>query len=176
MITIVSLFLVVLTVAFLCYFETPDDKVTKILYWTFVALLCLIAALRPVGVDKDSINYMLMYYDPTYGADSSTVEYSFKLIVKVVDFLFGDVRGLFVVYALLSIPLRAYVLQRFTGQILLGLLIWACHYFVFQDMTQIRVAVSSAFSCWEYFSWPKSGAGHLWAVLWGPCFSTIPHC
>lgn len=145
MITIVSLFLVVLTVAFLCYFETPDDKVTKILYWTFVALLCLIAALRPVGVDKDSINYMLMYYDPTYGADSSTVEYSFKLIVKVVDFLFGDVRGLFVVYALLSIPLRAYVLQRFTGQILLGLLIWTCHYFVFQDMTQIRVAVSSAF-------------------------------
>lgn len=28
---------------------------------------------------------------------------------------------------------------------MLGLLIWVCHYFIFQDMTQIRVAVSSAF-------------------------------
>lgn len=145
MITIVSLFMVALTVAFLCYFETPGDKITKTLYWIFVVLMFLIAAFRPVGTDKDSMNYMLMYFNPAYGADSSTVEYSFKLIVQVVKFLFNDVRGLFVVYALLSIPLRAYVLEKLSGHVLLGLLIWVCHYFIFQDMTQIRVAVSSAF-------------------------------
>ena len=145
MITTVSLFMVALTVAFLCYFETPGDKITKTLYWIFVVLMFLIAAFRPVGTDKDSMNYMLMYFNPAYGADSSTVEYSFKLIVQVVKFLFNDVRGLFVVYALLSIPLRAYVLEKLSGHVLLGLLIWVCHYFIFQDMTQIRVAVSSAF-------------------------------
>lgn len=137
--------MVALTVAFLCYFETPGDKITKTLYWIFVVLMFLIAAFRPVGTDKDSMNYMLMYFNPAYGADSSTVEYSFKLIVQVVKFLFNDVRGLFVVYALLSIPLRAYVLEKLSGHVLLGLLIWACHYFIFQDMTQIRVAVSSSF-------------------------------
>lgn len=145
MITTVALLLVVLTVAFLCYFETPGDRVTKILYWIFVALLWLIAAWRPVGVDKDSINYMMMYLNPAYGTESTTVEYSFKLIVQAVRFLFNDVRALFVIYAVLSIFVRGYALQKLSGHMLLGLLIWGCHFFVLHDMTQIRVAVSSAF-------------------------------
>lgn len=136
---IIILSILLFIVGVLIFFDKEDKYVEKMIYVAVVLIMFCLAAFRPIGIDKDSIMYTEMYSDPDF-----LVEPTFKWISSLSSFLLGDVRGVFVVYALLSIPLKAYSITRLSEFSLLAVLVWLSHFFLVHDFTQIRAAVAIA--------------------------------
>lgn len=140
---IVVLLLLLTLCLFFSFFEEEDNLV---LQWSFLGIATLLlglAAFRPIGIDKDSLTYVSYFFDRT-NSDIS-VEPSFQFIVMVIKALGGSPNLLFVVYAALSIPLFIYAIKRISTTPYLSLAIWVSNFYILQNLTQIRVAVSEAF-------------------------------
>ncbi len=135
------LILIFLCVASICFFDREKTRAVKATYAVVVAVLVLMAAFRPAKIDNDYASYVANYY----GASSQVMEFTFYWITAMARSLFQDPRALFVCYALLSIPLRSIAIIRHTHLWLLSLLLWMSHFYLLQDMTQIRVAVAASF-------------------------------
>lgn len=138
MVLLASFYAIALILSFLVFFEDKKDTYTRGFFVVAVLGLCLFAALRPIGSDSDSRTYTYLYEN----VRAEFIELSFVWIVQLVHAVFEDVRWLFVLYALLAIPIHAYGVFRLSPYVLLSLLLWFAHYFLIQDYTQIRVAVS----------------------------------
>ena len=123
----------------LCFF---DGEKTRTVWCTFAAvatLLFLLAAFRPVGLDQDSENYVQYYY----GNTEQILEFTFTAISALVSFFADSPRGMFVVYALLGILLHTWAVTRSTPFWLLALVVWMGNFYLYQEVTQIRVAVAA---------------------------------
>ena len=123
----------------LCFF---DGEKTRTVWCTFAAvatLLFLLAAFRPVGLDQDSENYVQYYY----GNTEQILEFTFTAISALVSFFADSPRGMFVVYALLGILLHTWAVTRSTPFWLLALVVWMGNFDLYQEVTQIRVAVAA---------------------------------
>lgn len=159
--------LVTLVTAFSLFDEDKREK-EPLIIWTYIAvitILVLMVAFRPIGIDKDSLTY-LAYFEGTRPDDlMDMVEPSFSLISAIAK-MCGDVRVLFVIYALLAIPITAYGIVRMHNFWFLSLLIWVSHYFIIQDATQIRVAVSVGLFIFglKYLVEGKRGKYMLYAI------------
>lgn len=155
MITITLAVFLLLTSA-LVFFEREKPKPTTpvtslsagtyymemLVYAVFVVVAVVLVGTRTPGVDADSLQYVGVYY--TMGSDrSELMEPSFALICYIAK-LFDDVQVLFFIYALLAIPLKAFSIFRLSHFKMLSLMVWVAHFFLLQDMTQIRVAVATA--------------------------------
>lgn len=136
-ITIIGILLAV--VAVLIFFDKEDKHVELLIYTAVVLLMFFIVAFRPIGIDKDSIMYTEMYSDPDF-----MVEPTFKWISSISSLVLGDVRGVFIMYALLAIPLKAWSIHKLSEYSLLAVLIWMGHFFIIHECTQIRAAVAVA--------------------------------
>lgn len=153
-------------IASVSFFDSDRREKEPYVMWMYagaVLLLFLMAGFRPIGIDNDSNTYLSYYEGTSVDEIVDLVEPSFTLIAGFAR-LVGDARVIFVIYALLAIPLMAAGLVRLSCFWFLSLLIWSSHYFLIQDMTQIRVAVSTAafiFSLkyliagqrWRYLGW-----------------------
>lgn len=139
MVLLAALYLTAIVMSFFSFFEDRRDVYTKCIFAVVVLVLWGIVAFRPIGADSDSMTYMFYYYDLGKGF----VEISFVWIAMLVQWLFDDVRWLFIVYAVLSVFLHAEGIRRLSPALLLSVLLWLSHYFIIQDFTQIRVAVST---------------------------------
>ena len=122
-ITIIGILLAV--VAVLIFFDKEDKHVELLIYTAVVLLMFFIVAFRPIGIDKDSIMYTEMYSDPDF-----MVEPTFKWISSISSLVLGDVRGVFIMYALLAIPLKAWSIHKLSEYSLLAVLIWMGHFFI----------------------------------------------
>lgn len=138
MLLLASFYTIALILSFCVFFEDKKDMYTRGFYVVAVLLLCLLTALRPIGSDSDSRTYTYLYSN----VREEFIELSFVWLVQLVHAVFDDVRWLFILYALLAIPIHSYGLFRLSPYVLLSLLLWFAHYFLIQDFTQIRVAVS----------------------------------
>lgn len=136
---IITLGILLIIVSVLIFFYKEDKYVEKMIFAVVVLMMFCLSAYRPIGIDKDSIMYTEMYIDPDF-----LVEPTFKWISSLSSFLFDDVRGVFVIYALLAIPLKAYSIRRLSEFSLLAVLVWLGHFFLVHDFTQIRAAVAIA--------------------------------
>lgn len=139
------LFILVILITAFIFFDENSRKKDSMVIWVYVSVifcLAMMAAFRPIGIDKDSLTYLSYYEGSSAESLLDLLEPSFVLISSLAGLL-GDVRVLFVVYALLAIPVMAYGITRLTALWFLSLLIWVSHYFLIQDLTQIRVAVST---------------------------------
>ena len=134
---IVLLFLVVVS-----FFEDEKIHNQKLMMVIFVLVITLCSAFRPEGVDKDYLSYLGYFYDPTSGMALLT-EPTFKLICGIARFLETPL-FIFVVYAFLAIPLKAYSIAKISPFCYLSFLVWFTHLYIVQDLTQIRFAVASA--------------------------------
>ncbi len=140
-----SLFILFLFVSSICLFDREKTSAVRYTYMGVCFLLFCFAAFKPVGVDADSFNYLNYYYGGGPEVARETMEFTFVSIIAIAKGLFSDPRGMFVLYALLAIPLRAYAIVRNTDLWLLSLLVWMSNFFILHEMTQIRVAVSAGF-------------------------------
>lgn len=141
MICIALLLTLFAAIALLSFFDERKDKYVVSIYVTAVFLMVLIAAFKPLGLDRDSGGY----YDYFYAPPDYTLEPTFLLIADLARSVFQSFQFIFIAYALLSIPLKAYAITRLTDLWFMSLLIWMSNFYIFHDLTQIRVAVSVAF-------------------------------
>lgn len=138
MLLLASLYAIALVLAFFVFFEDKKDAYTRGVFIAVILVLCALTAFRPIGADADSRSYTNLYGN----VREEFIELSFVWIVQLVHALFEDVRWLFIIYALLAIPVHAYGIFRLSPYVLLSVSLWFAHYFLIQDFTQIRVAVS----------------------------------
>lgn len=137
------LFLIVLIVVVLAFFEDERIQAKKWLLLAIATILTMYVAFRPEGIDYDYYGY-LDYYENPNGMYAALTEPTFKVINNFARFC-GESLVLFFLYAVLAIPLKIYSIKRLSPYWYLSILVWLTHLFLIQDMTQIRVAVSSSF-------------------------------
>lgn len=133
---IVMIFLIL---ALLSFFESEEDYNTRLAILMVVVVLVMVAGFRPIGIDADSLSYQKLFYSNK----TEIIEVSFLLIVAFVKSVLGDIRGLFLIYAVLGVVTQMVAIRKLTKLWALSLLMLMSNYFILQDMTQIRVAVSS---------------------------------
>lgn len=122
------------------FLEDEKEKTRVVTFFSCVLFLTLLAGFRPIGIDKDSLQYYGYYLGDTH----EFVEYSFIVIRNISEFLFSDVRGVFLLYAILAIPLKCYVFTKLSTDYFLLLAVYISNFYVLHDLTQIRVGVAVA--------------------------------
>lgn len=146
------IFVIIAFTIVLAFLEDYLGKPKKYLYWAVCAMLVLYAALRPIGFDRDSMVYefsfhhydnpiLMLMYEPTF-------TYFSEKLRNVVP----DIHIIFLLYALLSIPLKFYTFKRFIPEFLfLPVLIYLGNFYVLHDLTQIRASVAGALFLFAVF-------------------------
>lgn len=136
------LYLILFLLIVVAFFEDEKLRENRWIVISFAVILTVCVAFRPEGVDKDYLSYLGYYYNPTSSMASLT-EPSFLLICSVARF-FNQPIFIFIIYALLAIPLKVYAITRISPFWFMSFLVWFTHLCMIQEMTQIRVAVASA--------------------------------
>lgn len=136
-----AILFLLLLVALFSFIENEKPSTRWIVFAVVVFALTLLAGFRPIGIDKDS----LQYYGYFVNGTNDFVEESFIIIANISEFLFSDARGVFLIYALLAIPLKCFVFTKLSTEYFLLLAVYLSNFFVLHDLTQIRVGVAMAF-------------------------------
>ncbi len=129
------------------YKKFRSFRSVDLLYIIIFFLLTLIAAFRPIGFDRDSINYVSLV--DLYNIHYTKINFldkepSFWLILYLNKLFFnGSVRIFFLEYAFIGIFINLYAMRKLSPSPLLSLLIWIAIYFPLYAMTQIRVCVAA---------------------------------
>lgn len=118
------------------------DKVIS--YILLGVVMILIAGLREAGATPDSAAYEDMYYGGGKDLTDEIVEPSFILIRDFMQSFHFGINALFLVYALISIPLRLTAIWKISNLPLLTLSLYISYYYQLHDIVQIRCAVASA--------------------------------
>lgn len=116
-------------------------------YYAFCPILIAISVGQEYGFTNDTLTYTYMFYNYDTELIEITTEFSFFYICRFIQLFTQDVTWMFLVYAVITIPLRMYALQRLADKdkLFLILLMYLSFYFVLHDMTQIRAGVASTF-------------------------------
>jgi hypothetical protein len=135
------LFVLMLLMVSFSFFEDERPIVRWSVYITAIMIITLMAGLRPIGIDKDSYNYVGYYL----GTSDETVENSFLYISDFVRYTFDDVQWVFIIYALIAIPLKCFVFTKLSNDFFMLMAVYMCNFMMLHDMTQIRIGAAMAF-------------------------------
>ena len=76
-------------------------------------ILILASGFKPIGIDRDSINYVKMIQSPFLYSDLVSREPTFNLIQFICHILFfNNVAAFFLIYALLGVGLKILAIKR----------------------------------------------------------------
>jgi hypothetical protein len=142
---IYCLFFLLLAVLAVEYEIRPIPK-THFILILIAVLLSLFAGLRGVSVSRDYEPYLGSFNAILHGGASSGLgilplfEPAFVWIVKICFFLFtpNGAPAVMLVFAFLSMIPKTIAIHRLSFNPFLVLLLYYCHFFFFQEMTQIR--------------------------------------
>ena len=129
------------------FFKVKFNYVSLYLILISISLI-LIASLRPVGFDRDSLQYLEGFNEFTslFDADYSVREPSFWLIVYCSKLIFYDNgRLVFLFYAFIYVSISVYSIKRLTPHPFISLFCYVLLFFPLHGMTQIRAGVACAF-------------------------------
>ena len=139
-------FLFILTlIVLLAFLERYMGREKLLIYYALCIVLVLTAALRPIGFDPDSEAYEQTFRHLANASDDMLIEYSFVLICNALRPFADDVHLVFLFYALISVPLKFYAIQRLSPWLFLPLVIYFGNYFLLHDYIQMRASVASGF-------------------------------
>jgi hypothetical protein len=136
--------LIILFVLFsLISFIPPQDSYYKIIIFIGLGIvLVFTAALREIGVDRDSVLYEEMFNN----YDVSMVEPSFRLLSEFIhSYLESDIIYLFFLYAVFGVFTKLFAITELTKLWFLSILIYLSNFFIIQELTTIRAGVASGF-------------------------------
>jgi hypothetical protein len=121
------------------------NKNSNIIFWVFGTLLILIAGFRPIGIDRDSLNYVSVLQFPFSENSLLANEPFFLLTIFINNILFGaEPRSFFLMFAALGVSWKLYAIRKVATFPLLSIITYIFLYFVLHEMTQIRVGVAAA--------------------------------
>lgn len=138
---VTTLFILTLLMVAFSFFEDEHPIVRWSVFVLLVAIITVMAGFRPIGIDKDSLNYYGYYL----GYADDIVESSFIYIAEFVKYQLDDVQWVFVIYAFIAIPLKCFAFTRLSREYFLLLAVYMCNFMLLHDMTQIRVGAAMAF-------------------------------
>lgn len=128
--------------------EYEVKPIPKENFWlAFIGLfLAVLAGLRDVSVSRDYEPYLGSFIAVMHGDANGGIgllplfEPGFVAIVKFSYYLFPDNGNISVmlIFAFLSMSTKMYAIKKVSFNPYLVLLLYFCHYFMFQEMTQIR--------------------------------------
>ena len=108
-------------------------------------LLILVAGLRPIGIDGDSLNYVGVLHVSLSEANFIDKEPSFWMINELNKVLFGgNEQTFFLIFAILGVTLKILAIRQLSLLPLYSIFVYICLYFILHEMTQIRVGVAAA--------------------------------
>ncbi|NCB11587.1 MAG: EpsG family protein [Erysipelotrichia bacterium] len=115
-------------------------------------LLILIAGLRPIGIDGDSLNYISVLHLSLSEANFIDKEPTFWIINELNKILFaGNDQTFFLIFAIIGVSLKLYVIRQYSISPILSLLTYISMFFILHEMTQIRSGVAIGFVFWALF-------------------------
>lgn len=124
-------------------FSNNPGFLSNFMFWATALILILIAGLRPIGLDRDSITYaniIQSYKD----IDLSALEPAFWVIKWFNDIFFnGNVRTFFLIYAILGVSIKFLAIRRLSKLPWLSVGVYLSLYFILHEMTQIRASVAT---------------------------------
>jgi len=131
----------------LIYKNLIKIKINDIYLFIIGIILILIAGLRPIGIDRDSVNYVdflkIIGNHNIVFEDFLQKEPMFWIINKFnYIFFHGNIHIFFLIFAILGISLKLYAIRQLSTNILISLLSYILLFFILFDMTQIRVGVA----------------------------------
>ena len=114
-------------------------------YFILGVVLVLVAGLREVGIDPDSLNYEYTFlnHDSSSSSITDNLEMSYLLISSLLSAFTNDVHFLFLFYAFLGLTFKFIALRRLTEFWFLAVTVYISYYFISHEMMQIRTAALS---------------------------------
>ena len=142
----VIIFIIFALVVALSFLENSLKESTKQkLYWFFGIVLVLVAGLREVGVDPDSLNYEYAFHHYDDENISGAIEYSYFLISEILGHLTNDVHIIFVFYAIFGVLLKFKAFRKYVPEMwFLPVAVYLSFIYELHEMTQIRTGIMSA--------------------------------
>ncbi|WP_254361426.1 EpsG family protein [Prevotella melaninogenica] len=108
-------------------------------------MLILIAAFREIGIDPDSLNYAMLYQNPSNSNIADHIEYSFTLIATLLNNITDSPHAIFLVYAMMGVSLKMIAFKKYSNHYILMFAIYMCYFYELHELTQIRAGVASGF-------------------------------
>lgn len=158
-------------------YEFTPFKNNYLLY-SIVILLALLAGFQDISVSKDYLNYQYIFeniYDIT--DNNFTYLLAFEpgfvgIIIffrKLFEFNYGI--AIMVFYALVSLTLKIFTINRLSINPYLTILFYFSYFFLLHEMTQIRIALASAIFLISLLSFVNGRRGTFVAlILLASCF------
>lgn len=141
-----GILIIFLIIATLSYDKIFDRKQIIIIGLIFIIGLILCTGLRTAGADPDYDNYKATYIS-NY-SEREGIEFSVLFINNLGNKLGFSYIFLFIVYALLSIPIKYFAIKKYATYPIYSLCVWLSFSFILHDMIQIRVSVAAGILLW----------------------------
>lgn len=134
-------FLLIVACVLFMFLEKEDskDRATKITFWVIITIMALLVGFRPVGLDNDSENYETLLTNANL---RETYEPTFLLITWIAGDILDSIRLMLVIYAFLSIFVKAYAINKYSKLLFATLCVWLSHFYIVHDATQMRASVA----------------------------------
>lgn len=122
----------------------------KLRFGDFILFVCGVilifaSGFKPIGLDRDSYNYVNMIQSGFNLEDLYLREPGFNLIQLINNIIFsGTVTSFFLMFAIMGVTLKLVAIKKASAYPLLSLLFYIFFYYILHDLTQIRVGVASA--------------------------------
>lgn len=138
-----------------------NERSKKILYWSFIILLAFLAAFKGSSVNVDQKVYeelfnstpklhVLIHHFKEY-CDAIKTELSFALLSSIMKEFSFTLVGIYIIYGLLGVYLKANAIKKLTSLCFLSLFIYYCNFYFLHEITQIRAGVSTGLILFSLF-------------------------
>lgn len=143
------------------------NKFNSVLLFVLVVLLIIAAVFRPSTM-ADYGSYVRLFD----GRDQiDRIEPAFKLLVSVINLINGDFYLLFLIFALISIPLRIFLLNKYSPLVWGSVIVYLSNIYILHDLIQIRAAVASALLILlVYYSYKRNLKSFIITLIISFCF------
>lgn len=166
-IIILSIFAVVTILAFVEDYMQIWQK--QIALTAICIILVCVAAFKPMTT-TDAGTYAYYFYFNDDPIIEIATEPTYIWLSRLILALGGEAIVIFIIYALLSIPLKVSMLWHLTPYIFTAMIVYVGIYYPMHDVVQIRCGVATAFLLWSIVplakkQYPKTVALTLIATL-----------
>ena len=110
----------------------------------YAVFMVLLASTKSIDGTADALIYEHIFYHNDEMLVVLTTEPTYLLLSRLVLALGGALWVIFLIYALITIPLKLHVLRKMTPFIFTALVIYVPVYFELHDLVQIRAAAAAA--------------------------------
>lgn len=148
----------------LCIFDFVGDNRNKFfVYFSFITGITLVAGLRDIGIDNDSLMYegffqcwkKYSYWEIFNGDFTPQREIGYVLLNKTLFVLGFDFRNVMLFMSIFSAILTYSFIYKFSPYPFISLLFYLSFFYLYRDFTQIRYSLSCAILFWAIFFYSK---------------------